>query len=49
MTNMTYQLQYTTNLNAPDWANLRTPSNAVSGVISASNIHPRTGTGFIAC
>jgi subtilase family serine protease len=40
MTNLTYQLQYTTNLSAPNWSNLGGPIMASSGSITASDFQP---------
>jgi hypothetical protein len=40
MTGMTYQLQYTTSLSAPNWSNLGAPMIASSGAITVSDIQP---------
>jgi hypothetical protein len=38
ISNITYQLQYTTNLIAPMWQNLGNPITATNGSVSASDI-----------
>jgi hypothetical protein len=40
MTGMAYQLQYTTNLSAPNWSNLGSPITANSGAIATSDVQP---------
>ena len=37
---MTYQLQYTTSLSAPNWSNLGAPIIASGGGITVSDIQP---------
>ena len=40
MTGVTYQLQFTTSLSAPNWTNLGAPTNASSPSIAASDVKP---------
>jgi hypothetical protein len=38
MAGMAYQIQYKTNLTSANWINLGSPTNATSGIMSASDV-----------